>query len=310
SKKGLLIRNAEAIQTTKDIGIVLMDKTGTLTEGNPSVVFHNLSPSDLAAAAAIEKSSGHPLAKAIAASAGGDLPVAEKVEEIAGRGVTGVVSDVRYEIGRPSSYEPYSDFLETGKTVVEVVREGFTAGFFVIEDQIREDSRSSVEAMKALGLLPVMVTGDNEATARAVALQVGIAEVHSGVRPEEKLDIVRTYQAGGRKVLMIGDGINDAAALKGADIGMAIGSGTDLAIDSADIVVMSGGISKALECIRISGRTFRVITMNLFWAFLYNVVAIPVAMAGLLHPAIAEAAMALSSISVVLNSLTIRKGDI
>ena len=310
SKKGLLIRNAEAIQTTKDIGIVLMDKTGTLTEGNPSVVFHNLSPSDLAAAAAIEKSSGHPLAKAIAASAGGDLPVAEKVEEIAGRGVTGVVSDVRYEIGRPSSYEPYSDFLETGKTVVEVVREGFTAGFFVIEDQIREDSRSSVEAMKALGLLPVMVTGDNESTARAVALQVGIAEVHSGVRPEEKLDIVRTYQAGGRKVLMIGDGINDAAALKGADIGMAIGSGTDLAIDSADIVVMSGGISKALECIRISGRTFRVITLNLFWAFLYNVVAIPVAMAGLLHPAIAEAAMALSSISVVLNSLTIRKGDI
>ena len=310
SKRGLLIRNAEAIQTTKDIGIVLMDKTGTLTEGNPSVVFHNLSSSDLAAAAAIEKSSGHPLAKAIAASAGGDLPVAEEVEETAGKGVSGVVLGARYEIGRPSSYEPYFEFLETGKTVVEVIREGFAAGFFVIEDRVREDSRSAVEDMKSLGLLPVMVTGDNEATARAVALQVGITEVHSGVRPEDKLDIVRTYQAGDRKVLMIGDGINDAAALKGADIGMAIGSGTDLAIDSADVVVMSGGVSRVLECVRISRRTFRVITRNLFWAFLYNVVAVPVAMAGLLHPAIAEAAMALSSISVVLNSLTIRKGDI
>jgi len=194
--------------------------------------------------------------------------------------------------------------------VVEVDREGVSAGFFAIEDRIRDDSPAAVEGMKALGLLPVMVTGDNEVTARAVARQVGITEVLSGVRPEDKLDIVRTYQAQGKKVLMIGDGINDAAALKGADIGMAIGSGMDLAIDSADIVVMSGGITKALESIKISERTFKVITRNLFWAFLYNIIAIPVAMAGLLHPAIAETAMAFSSISVVLNSLTIRKGEI
>ena len=310
TKRGLLIRNAEAIQTTKDIGVVLMDKTGTLTEGNPSVTFHNLSPDDLAAAAAIEKSSGHPLAKAITASAGEDLPSVENVQEVAGKGVTGLVGGIRYEVGKPDSYDGYSGYLEAGKTVVEVHREGVGAGFFAIEDRIRDDSSSAVEGMKALGLLPVMVTGDNEATARAVARQVGITEVLSGVRPEEKLDIVRTYQAEGKKVLMIGDGINDAAALKGADIGMAIGSGMDLAIDSADIVVMSGGISKALESIRISERTFKVITRNLFWAFLYNIIAIPVAMAGILHPAIAETAMAFSSISVVLNSLTIRKGEI
>ncbi len=189
-------------------------------------------------------------------------------------------------------------------------QEGSPAGFFVIEDRVREDSRAAVEGMKGMGLLPVMLTGDNESTARAVAAEVGINEVHAGVRPEEKLDILRSYQARGKKVLMVGDGINDAAALKGADIGMAIGSGMDLAIDSADVVVISGGVSRVLECIRISGRTFRVIGQNLFLAFLYNVIAIPVAMAGFLHPAIAEAAMALSSISVVLNSLTIRKGDI
>lgn len=310
SKRGLLIRNAEAIQTTKDIAVVLMDKTGTLTEGKPSVVFHDLSSGDLAAAAAIERSSGHPLAKAIAASSTGHLPEAGEVEEIAGRGVRGVVGGVSYEIGKPGSYEPYRKYLERGKTVVEVNREGSPAGFFVIEDRVREDSRAAVEGMKEMGLLPVMLTGDNESTARAVAAEVGINEVHAGVRPEEKLDILRSYQARGKKVLMVGDGINDAAALKGADIGMAIGSGMDLAIDSADVVVISGGVSRVLECIRISGRTFSVIGQNLFLAFLYNVIAIPVAMAGFLHPAIAEAAMALSSISVVLNSLTIRKGDI
>ncbi|MDT8283910.1 MAG: heavy metal translocating P-type ATPase [Thermovirgaceae bacterium] len=309
SKRGLLIRNAEAIQTTKDIEVVLMDKTGTLTAGDPSVVFHNLSASDLAAAAAIERRSGHPLAKAIGSAVEGDLPDPdpESIEEMAGKGVRGMVGGKLFEIGKPRSFEDYTAWLGGGKTVVEVVRDGEVAGFFAVEDPIREDSASAVEEMKRIGITPVMITGDNETTARAVAERVGITEVHAGVRPEEKLEIVRKYQASGKKILMIGDGINDAAALKGADIGMAIGSGMDLAIDSADIVVMSGGVSRALECIKISGKTFRIITQNLFWAFLYNIVAIPVAMAGLLHPAIAEIAMAMSSISVVLNSLRIKK---
>lgn len=309
SKRGLLIRNAEAIQTTKDIGVVLMDKTGTLTAGNPSVVFHNLSGQDLEAAVAIERHSGHPLARAIGSAVEGQLPEPESIEEIAGKGIKGKFDGKSYEIGKPGSFEKYSQYLGGGKTIVEVVRDGALAGFFAVEDPIREDSAAAVREMKEMGLLPVMLTGDNETTARAVAERVGITEVHAGVRPDEKLEIIRNYQANGKKVLMIGDGINDAAALKGADIGMAIGSGMDLAIDSADVVVIRGGVSRVVECIRISEKTFRIITQNLFWAFLYNIVAIPVAMAGLLHPAIAEVAMAMSSISVVLNSLRIRKGD-
>lgn len=309
SKRGLLIRNAEAIQTTKDIGVVLMDKTGTLTAGNPSVVFHDLPDQDLEAAVSIERRSGHPLARAIGSAFKGPLPEPESIEEIAGKGVRGEFGGKIYEIGKPRSFGKYSKYLGAGKTVVEVLRDGVLAGFFAIEDPVREDSASAVSEMKEMGLLPVMLTGDNEETARAVAERVGIVEVHAGVRPNEKLEIVRNYQARGRKVLMVGDGINDAAALKGADIGMAIGSGMDLAIDSADIVVIRGGVSRVVECIRISEKTFRIIMQNLFWAFLYNIVAIPVAMAGLLHPAIAEAAMTLSSISVVLNSLRIRTGE-
>ena len=152
-----------------------------------------------------------------------------------------------------------------------------------------------------------MVTGDNEKTARAVALQVGIEKVHAGVKPSEKLDIVRRYQSEGAKVVMVGDGMNDAAALKGADVGIAMGSGTDLAIDSADIVITKGGVSKIVDAVEISRLTFKVIKQNLFWAFFYNVVAIPTAMMGLLHPVIAEVAMALSSITVVLNSSKISR---
>jgi len=309
TRRGLLIRNAEAIQTTRDIGTVIMDKTGTLTEGDPKVVFHDLSREVLAAVAAIERRSDHPLARAIGGAFEGTLPVPSDIVEIAGKGVRGLVEGSVYEIGKPPLPEAYMEYLERGATVVEVNRDGKPSGFLVIEDPLREDSVKAVEEMKRMGITPVMLTGDNEVTARSVAVKTGISEIYAGVMPEGKLEIVRRYQSEGAKVLMIGDGINDAAALKGADIGMAIGSGMDLAIDSADVVVMSGGISRAVECIRISGKTFRVIRQNLFWAFLYNLVAIPVAMGGLLHPAIAEGAMAMSSISVVLNSLRIRKEE-
>ncbi len=308
-KQGLIIRNAEAIQTSRDIGVVVVDKTGTVTVGSPKVVRHDLQPEDLACVIAAEKQSNHPLAKAITAveDEKNNLSVAvEDFEETSGEGIRFKAKEEDYVVGKPEDFSAYTSDLEAGRTVVEVRKEGRRAGCFVIEDPIREDSAQAVQKLKESGIVPVMATGDNEKTARAVADRVGIDVVHAGVRPERKLDIVRGYQAEGKKVMMVGDGMNDAAALKGADIGIAIGSGMDLAIDSADVVIVKGGLSKVVSAVGISLKTFKVIGQNLFWAFLYNVVAIPLAMAGLLHPAVAEAAMAFSSISVVLNSMRIK----
>ncbi len=201
----------------------------------------------------------------------------------------------------------YEDFYTQGKTVVEVRKNNDIVGFLAIEDTIRSDSKEAVNRLKKMGIKPVMVTGDNQITARAVANKVGIQEVHFDVKPQDKLDIVRRYQAKGLKVVMVGDGMNDAGALKGADVGIAVGSGTDLAIDSADVIIINGGISRIVDVIEISKRTFKIIKQNLFWAFFYNIIAVPSAMAGLLHPIIAEIAMALSSITVVLNSLRIER---
>ncbi|KUK57724.1 MAG: Heavy metal translocating P-type ATPase [Synergistales bacterium 53_16] len=308
-KQGLIIRNAEAIQTSRDIGVVVVDKTGTVTVGSPKVVRHDLQPEDLAYVIAAEKQSNHPLAKAITAvedEKNNLSDVVEDFEETSGEGIRFRAKGEAYVVGKPEDFSAYTSDLEAGRTVVEVRKGGRRAGCFVIEDPIRDDSAQAVRKLKESGIVPVMATGDNEKTARAVADRVGIDVVHAGVRPERKLDIVRGYQAEGKKVMMVGDGMNDAAALKGADIGIAIGSGMDLAIDSADVVIVKGGLSKVVSAVGISLKTFKVIGQNLFWAFLYNVVAIPLAMAGLLHPAVAEAAMAFSSISVVLNSMRIR----
>jgi Cu+-exporting ATPase len=304
SKRGLIIRNAEAIQTARDIGVVVMDKTGTLTEGSPVVVAHNLLPDDLKAVAAIESGSGHPLAKAVSAAAE-PTGTPENVEEVVGEGVRARINGAEYFVGRPLEPEKYREQLELGRTVVEIRRDGKIKGFLAIEDPLRENTVEAVRRLKALGIRPVMATGDNEVTARAMAKRAGIDEVFAGVLPEEKLTLIRKFQAEGRKVVMVGDGMNDAAALKGADIGMAIGSGTDLAVDSADIVIVRGGVAPIADAVEISRKTFSVIRQNLFWAFAYNVVALPLAMAALLHPIIAETAMAFSSISVVLNSMRI-----
>ncbi len=307
SRHGMVIRNAEAIQTSRAVTVVVMDKTGTITEGRPRVVDHNLSPEDLAAAAALESQSSHPLAKAISEAASAPLPTASEVTEEAGRGVTGHVEGRLYSVGRPEDAESHRDQLDKGRTVVEVHREGESVGFIAIEDPLRDDAARTVERLRELGVRPVMATGDNEHTARAIASRAGIDEIHAAVRPEGKLDLVRAFQARGEKVLMVGDGMNDAAALKGADVGLAVGSGTDLAIDSADIVLVGGDLTALAETIAISRKTFSVIGQNLFWAFGYNVVAIPLAMAALLHPIIAETAMAFSSISVILNSQRINR---
>ncbi|HOA77236.1 MAG TPA: heavy metal translocating P-type ATPase [Thermosynergistes sp.] len=307
SRAGLIIRNAEAIQTSKDISAIIMDKTGTITEGKPAVVECNLDAESLEAVVAIERKSNHPLAKAISALLDEDLGEPEELEETSGEGIKGRWKGKEYFIGRPSDPKPYFDFLNEGMSVVEVRRDGVILGYISVADSVREDSAGAIARLKEMGITPVMATGDDERTAMAVARRVGIDEVFAGVRPQDKLDIVRRYQAQGRKVMMVGDGANDAAALKGADVGVAIGSGMDLAIDSADVIIAKGGVSKVVDAIVISMRTFSVVKQNLFWAFAYNVIAIPLAMAALLHPAIAEGAMAASSISVVLNSTRVGK---
>ncbi len=308
AKKGLIIRNAEAIQISKDVGYVLMDKTGTITEGKPAVIQHTLSEEEMNAVASIESNSHHPLAQAIAGRVKKKIKVGE-VKEIAGEGVEANYNGAKYFIGKPEKSGEYTIYQKKGQTVVEVWKDNTKIGFIVLADRIREDSKSAIISLKKLNITPVMVTGDNEITARAVAGEMGIEEVYAGVKPDEKLSIVRKFQATGKKVLMIGDGINDAASLKGADIGVAMGKGADLALDSADIVIVKEGISGLIHSITISINIFKIIKQNLFWAFLYNVLAIPMAMLGLLHPAISEGAMIFSSITVTLNSLRLRKAD-
>ncbi|MEA3454757.1 MAG: cation-translocating P-type ATPase [Candidatus Caldatribacteriota bacterium] len=305
AKKGMIIRNAEAIQTSKDIKIVMMDKTGTITQGNPHIFSHSLSKEEMKIVAGIESNSNHPLAKAISSFQKSNIKP-EKIEEISGEGVKAVVKGDEYFIGKPKSTEKYLNLLKKGKIVVEVYKNNLNIGSISIEDPIREDSDKAVLKLKNLGIVPIMLSGDNPKTAQAIARQVGIKKVYAGVKPQDKLNIIRKYQQKGSKILMVGDGINDAASLKGADIGVAIGGGADLAIDSADIVIVKGGISRIVDSIEISRKTFQIIKQNLFWAFFYNGAVIPMAMAGLLHPAIAEGAMAISSITVILNSLRIK----
>jgi Cu+-exporting ATPase len=304
-KKGLLIKNAEVIQTSKELKVILTDKTGTLTEGNPKVVEHNLSEELLKIVASIEKNSHHPLANAISKLTENYLEI-EKIEEIAGEGIKGVYKGKEYFIGKPKEDKIYESLLKDGKIIIEVRENNKILGYLAIEDPIREDSYKAIQKLKFLGIKIVMVTGDNYETANFVAKKLGIEEVFARIKPDEKLNIVRKYQGLENKVAFIGDGINDAPALKGADIGIAIGSGTDLAIESADIIIIKGGISKVVDMVILSQKTFSIIKQNLFWAFFYNLIAIPIAMMGFLNPLIAEIAMIFSSINVTLNSLRIK----
>ena len=327
ARRGLIIRSGDAIQTAKDLEIIILDKTGTLTYGEPKVAETNLGDDLVAAAAAIEANSTHPLARAVVEYAGPSHAPADAVrdvEETAGSGIEGTYRGSRFFVGRPQDPELYREQMEKGYTVIEVARPaepgagepggadqpgrpGRPAGFFAIADRLKETSTEAVEGFKKAGYLPVMITGDHEKTAAAVARQAGVETWAAGVRPEEKVDWIRKYQKQGKKVAMIGDGINDAAALKSADVGIAIGTGTDLAIENADMVIVEGDLRKVLDAITISRATFKKIRQNLFWAFFYNVVAIPLAMSGILYPAIAEGAMMFSSINVILNSLGIKK---
>jgi len=311
AKKGLIIKNGEAIQMAKDINVILFDKTGTITTGQLTVVDHNLDDEVLNIIANIEENSIHPLAKAIVNyvidKAKFKKITITDIEEISGQGIKGKFNNDIFKIGKPIYTENYLNFLENGETVLEVTRNDEIIGYIRISDVLKADAANTMTKIKELGLITAMVTGDNDITARAIANKISIDEVWAGVSPEKKVDIIRKYQIEGKKVMMVGDGINDAAALKAAEIGVAIGTGSDLTIESADIIISKGDISKILDTINLSKLTFKKIKQNLFWAFIYNIIAIPMAMMSLLHPVIAEAAMLLSSINVIYNSGRIKK---
>jgi len=317
---GILIKNGEALQNTKTLRYLLMDKTGTITRGRPQVVETSLSKEVLLRVAAIESHSIHPLAAAVVEHAFGQANPdqanfdktlhIEGLEEIAGEGIHGRVAGVEYKIGKPRDPEAYKQLMQQGYTVIEVESSGKAAGWIAITDPIKPEAAEAVQSLHRMGITTVMLTGDSYTTARSVAAKVGIDEVIAEVSPDCKAEMVRHYRSMGAPVGMVGDGINDAAALKTADVGFAVGSGTDLSIESADIVLIQDNLAVLSGAIEISRKTVDTIKQNLFWAFFYNVVALPLAALGFLHPVIAELAMLFSSINVILNSLKISKGEI
>ncbi len=331
AERGVLIRSGEAIQTMKDLKVVVLDKTGTITRGEPELADVVAAEGEdgntvLALAAAVENASEHPLARAVvegARSRDVEFGEVDDFESVTARGVRGRVDDHDILIGNYRLLEEegiegldaLSDALskqeEQGRTAVILSRDGAAIGIVAVADAIKKDSKAAVEAMHALNLRVVMITGDNERAAKAVAEEVGIDEVHAGVLPDGKVDEIKALQKRfGSHVAMVGDGINDAPALKQADVGIAIGAGADVAIEAADITLVSGELPKVVEAIRLSQATFRKIVQNLFWAFGYNVAAIPIAAMGLLHPMIGVIAMTASSLSVIGNSVLLKRAKL
>jgi Cu+-exporting ATPase len=320
ARHGILIRNGEAIEMMKDIDTALFDKTGTITEGKPDVaeIFHTPGFDEFTVVlASLEQYSEHPLAGAVREYAKAHalkLTEPEEFRAIPGKGVSGKIGGTMYYAGSPGlmrenggDLSEFAGALDTanadGLSIICLGSPGMVYGFVTLADKMKPDSKTAIEALKAIGVTPIMVTGDNEKTAKRIAREAGIEHVYSGVLPGQKIDIVNRLKAEGRKVVMIGDGINDAPALKGADVGIAIGTGTDIAIEAGDITLVNGSLTGVERAVRLSRAIFVKIRQNLFWAFFYNLVAIPMAAMGLLHPVIAEAAMAFSSINVILNSL-------
>ncbi|MBB1246361.1 copper-translocating P-type ATPase, partial [Streptomyces durbertensis] len=323
---GILIKGPEVLENTRRADTVVLDKTGTVTTGRMTLLaVHPAEGEDAAEvlrlAGALENASEHPLAAAVAAGAAervGALPTPEQFENVPGLGVQGVVDGHAVLVGRqrlladwaltlPGPLAEAARAAETaGRTAVAVAWDGSARAVLEIADAVKPTSAEAVRRLRDLGLTPILLTGDNKAVAHAVAAEVGIDEVVAEVMPQDKVDVVKRLQAEGRTVAMVGDGVNDAAALAQADLGLAMGTGTDAAIEAGDLTLVRGDLRVAADAIRLSRRTLGTIRSNLVWAFGYNVMALPLAAAGLLNPMIAGAAMAFSSVSVVANSLRLR----
>ncbi len=323
---GILIKGPQILESTRRVDTIVLDKTGTVTTGTMSVI--DVVPDAgteardvLRLGGALEHASEHPIARAIATAAADreELPPVTDFASLAGLGVTGTVDDHAVLVGRawllrergltiPVILQRAREEAEAaGRTPVFVAWDGAVRGVLVVADTVKPTSREAVDALKRLGLTPVLLTGDNERTAQAVARQVGIDEVIAEVMPADKVAVIERLQKQGRVVAMTGDGVNDAAALAKADLGLSVGTGTDVAIEASDLTLVTGDLRAAADAIRLSRRTLTTIKGNLFWAFAYNVAAIPLAAAGLLNPLIAGAAMAFSSVFVVTNSLRLRR---
>jgi len=326
AQMGILIKGPEILESTRKVDTVVLDKTGTVTTGKMTLLDaiseSGTKRSDLLRyAGAIEAASEHPIAQAIARGSTleiGQLPAAEDFANIEGKGVQGVVEGIAVIVGRESLLADWSQHLSPevaeakaraeaeGKTTVAVGWDGQARGVLIVADTVKPTSAEAIAQLKDIGLSPVLLTGDNQAVARRIATEVGIDRVIAEVLPRDKVEVVSGLQGEGKVVAMIGDGVNDAPALAQADLGLAMGTGTDVAIEASDITLVRGDLRGAVDAIRLSRKTLSTIKSNLFWAFAYNVAAIPIAALGMLNPMLAGAAMALSSVFVVGNSLRLR----
>ncbi len=325
AKSGILVRNAVALETAEKIKTVIMDKTGTLTEGKPSVteILPAAGYSEVEVvriAASLEQSSEHPLAHAVMVYADTLQIVPNPVQSFrseTGRGVTGTVNGKSIALGSPDFLknrnpsldlpELYSDVISQGRTIIGIAEEEHILGYIAIADKLRKTSKEAISQLRSMGIKTVMLTGDNEQTAAAIAAESGVDEFRAGILPENKAKEVEKLRSQGEICAMVGDGINDAPALASADVSFAIGAGTDIAIETSDITLMRNDLLSLVDAIRLSRATLGKIRQNLFFAFIYNILGIPLAFSGMLNPVIAGAAMAMSSVSVVSSSLLLKR---